>query len=84
MCFFPLSVTHRQVVKTLPVPFADVIGCLLGEHPLLEHVVECMNRAQLQSLLLMKHFSFAHTNASPHTEEEVEEEGEEERAPLTE
>lgn len=44
------------------LPFADVIGGLLGEHPLLEHVVESMDGAQLQSLLLMKHFSFAHAN----------------------
>lgn len=54
-----LSVKHCNVT----LPFADVIGCFFGEHPLLEHVVECMNRAQLQSLLLMKHFSVAHANA---------------------
>lgn len=51
----------------LLLPFADVIGRLLGEHPLLEHVVECMDSAQLQSLLLMKHFSFAHNNTGGDT-----------------
>lgn len=54
-----LSVTHCNVT----LPFADVIGRFFGEHPLLEHVVKCMNSAQLQSLLLMKHFSVAHANA---------------------
>lgn len=47
--------------KKSPLPFANVIGRLLGKHPLLEHVVERMDGTQLQSLLLMKHFSFAHT-----------------------
>jgi len=47
----------------VPLPFADVIGGLLGEHPLLEHVVERMDGAQLQTLLLVKHVSFAHTKA---------------------
>lgn len=46
------------------LPFAYIVGCLFGKHPLLEHVVECVNCAQLQSLLLMKHLSFAHTKAS--------------------
>lgn len=61
---------------TLPqvtLPFTDVIGCLLGEHPLLEHIVEGMNCAQLQSLLLMKDFSFTHSNdyhAHTHTQQE--------------
>lgn len=45
------------------LPFADVIGCLFGEHPLLEHVVEGVNGTQLQPLLLMKHLSFTHSNA---------------------
>lgn len=44
------------------LPLADVIGCLLGEHPLLEHVVEGMDGTELQSLLLMKNISFAHAN----------------------
>lgn len=61
MCF------HPPDTKVPPLPFADVIGRLLGEHPLLEHVVECMNSAQLQSLLLMKHFSFAHNNTEEDT-----------------
>lgn len=59
--------TSPPDTKVPPLPFADVIGRLLGEHPLLEHVVECMNSAQLQSLLLMKHFSFAHNNTEGDT-----------------
>lgn len=52
-----------------PLPFADIIGRLLGKHPLLEHVVERMDGTQLQSLLLMKHFSFAHTNTEEVTQQ---------------
>lgn len=54
------KLAHCQI-STLPL--ADVIGCLFGKHPLLEHVVEGMNGAQLQPLLLMEHFSFTHSNA---------------------
>lgn len=46
------------------LPFTDVIGRLLGKHPLLEHVVERMYGAQLQALLLVKHLPVAHTKTS--------------------
>ena len=42
-------------------PFADVVRRLLGEHPLLQHVVQGMDGAQLQSLLLMENLAFVHT-----------------------
>lgn len=37
------NISLPHVIPTLP--FADVIGCLFGKHPLLEHVVEGMDRA---------------------------------------
>lgn len=43
-------------------PLADVICRLLGEHLFLQNVVQSMNGAQLQSLLLMEYLSFAHNN----------------------
>lgn len=69
---FTRQMCHPPDTKVPPLPFADVIGRLLGEHPLLEHVVECMDGAQLQSLLLMKHFSFAHNNTEEGTRQNIQ------------
>lgn len=62
------SVGQVQLSRTGPAqqrqvrsPLADVVRTLLGEHPLLEHVVQCVDGAQLQSLLLMENLSFVHT-----------------------
>lgn len=50
-----------QVACQMTSPLADVVGSLLGEYSLLEHVVESMDSTQLQSLLFVENFSFAHT-----------------------
>lgn len=45
---------------TMRLPFAYLVGCLLREDFLLKYVVQCMNGTQLQPLLLVENFSFAH------------------------
>lgn len=51
------------------LPFTDVVSRLLGKHSLLEHIVERVDGAQLQPLLLVKHLGLAHTTAFKHTHE---------------